>query len=147
MELQSAIEHLVEIIGEKLELKHYKRRVDLAQDYFDYYTGNLNAKLQRIVTRETDEEFAQRINLTNHVTKSNLNSTKLPFYKAARKKPIVKKIDYNKKESAKKVTEIEAILKKFNGERSLDQYLEIMMVEFNNIDPNAFLIIEFTPNQ
>src|SRR4030042_1370263 len=146
MELQKVILYLEDVIKDNKELKYYQRRVELARDYFDFYTGNLDEKLKKMLTRETDDEFTQRKGLTNHVTKPNLNSTKLPFYKAARKKPMVKKIDYNKKEAAEKITEIETLLKHFNGDRSLDRYLEIMMVEFNMIDPNAFLIIEFTPN-
>lgn len=34
----------------------------------------------------------------------------------------------------------------YNGEKSLDQYMEQMVVEYNFIDPNAFLITEFFPN-
>ncbi len=141
-----AIKYLQGIVKKKSELKYYERRVTLANLYYDYYTGELDRRLQKIISRESDEEFEQRKGLTNHITKSILNSTKLPFQKASRKLPIVRKIDFDTQTADKQKSEIEEFLTKYNGDKSLDQYLEEMMVEYNMIDPNAFLIIEFQSN-
>lgn len=143
--MENAIAYLQNIVENKSELKYYQRRCDLASEYFDYYTANLDARLKRIISRESDIEFEQRKALTNHISKSILNSTKLPFQKAARKKPLIAKIDFNT-ESDKRAKEVKDFMSKYNGARSLDQYLEQMVIEYNFIDPNAFLITEFFPN-
>lgn len=144
--MEDAIQYLEKVIGEKLLLKHYARRVALAKEYFEYYTGNLDAKLKRMLTRETEEEFANRVSLTSHITGAVINSVKMPFYKAARKRPMVKNIDFLSEEAKKRTEDMEVFINSFNGDKSLDQYLEIMLTEYNFIDPNAFLIVEFQPN-
>lgn len=146
MSPEIAIDYLKKVVKDKLELKHYNRRVELAEEYFDYYTGKLDLRLKRIISRESEEEFKQRINLTNHVSKSILNSTKLPFQKAARKQPLVRKIDFTTNDSETRRKELNDFIAKYNGEKSLDQYMEQMVIEYNFIDPNAFLITEFFPN-
>ncbi len=145
MLLENAITHIRNITKDKVESMHYKRRCEISSEYFDYYTGNLDGRLQRLIQRESEDEFNQRKALTNHVTKSILNSTKLPFQKAARKQPLIKKIDFNSQAEtkAKDVMDFMAI---YNGEKSLDQYMEQAVIEYNFIDPNAFLITEFYPN-
>jgi len=140
-----AISYLQKLVSLNVELQHYQRRIDLAKEYYDYYTGELNDRLKQIVKRESKEEFDQRVSLTNHITKAILNSTKLPFQKASRKQPIVRKIEFSNNTDTKK-KEIEDFLNIYNGDKSLDQYMELMMVEWNMIDPNAFLIVEFKPN-
>lgn len=146
MSPEIAIEYLKNVISSNLELKHYKRRCELASEYYDYYTGNLDKRLQRIISRESEIEFNQRISLTNHITKSVLNSTKLPFQKAARKQPLVSKIDFDSSNAETKAKDVQDFMSKYNGDKSLDQFLEQMMIEYNFIDPNAFLIVEFQPN-
>lgn len=146
MELEIAISYLKTIVEKKAELKHYKRRVDLAKEYFDYYTGNLKDRLKRIISREDEIEFQQRTDLTNHVSGSILNSAKLPYQKASRKQPLIRKIDFDSQDSETRRKELNDFILKYNGSQSLDQYLEQMIIEYNFIDPNAFLITEFLPN-
>lgn len=140
-----ALEYLKDVVNFNKELKHYKRRVELAQEYFDYYTGNLEKRLQRIISRESEKEFEQRQLITSHITKSILNSAKLPFYKASRKLPF-KKIDFDSTNSDTRRKLLETYISVYNGDKSLDSYLELMFVEYNFIDPNAFLIVEFLSN-
>lgn len=143
--MENALEYLKIIVENKSELKYYERRCDLASEYYDYYTGNLNDRLKRLIQRESEVEFEQRKSLTNHISSSILNSTKLPFQKAARKQPLVRKIDFLT-ESDKRAKDVSDFMAIYNGSRSLDQYLEQMVIEYNFIDPNAFLITEFLPN-
>jgi uncharacterized protein (DUF3820 family) len=146
MQIDLAVEYLKWVIEKDFTHKNYKRVCELAVKYKAYYTGEgLNDYLQQIVTRETKEEFDQRCLLTKHITPSILNSTKLPFAKAARKRPTVRKIDFKSDADTKK-TEVELFMSKFNGKRTLEQYLEEFLIEYNYIDPNAFLIVEFEPN-
>lgn len=77
MQPETALLKLQDIAKNKIESKHYKRRCELANEYFDYYTGQLDHRLKQIISRESEIEFDQRKNLTNHVSKSILNSAKL----------------------------------------------------------------------
>jgi hypothetical protein len=140
------IDYLKEIVKNKSELKYYDHRVALAKEYYDYYTGNLDGRLQRIVSREDMDEFKQRCNITNHVTKSILNSTKLPFQKASRKTPLIRKIDFESTDSETRRKNLNDLISVYNGDKSLDQYLESVLLEYNFCDPNAFLITEFESN-
>lgn len=147
MNAELAPDYLKLVVEKGIRHQNYKRVCTLADDYFAYYTGEgLNAKLQHVTSTETYEEFVQRCLLTKHITKSVLNSTKIPFNKALRKKPEFNKIDFITKGKEKSIAEINDYLEKFNGTKSLDKYLEILFIEFNYQDPNAWLIVEFEPN-
>jgi hypothetical protein len=141
-----ALSYLENIVKSEATLKHYKRRVELAKEYYDYYTGKLDDRLKKIISRESDIEFNQRKDLTNHVSKAILNSAKLPFLKAARKQPLVRKIDFETQNAETRRKELNDFIAKYNGDKSLDQFMEQMIVEYNFIDPNAFQIVEFQPN-
>jgi hypothetical protein len=122
----------------------YTRVTELADKYFKLVTGKgIEELLQKIVTRETDEEFDQRTKITKSVCPAILNSTKLPFQKATRKQPIVRRLDYEGDADARKL-ELEEYIGKYWGDKSLEKYLEYAFVDYNYTDPNAFLITEFT---
>lgn len=147
MKLELALEYLPKVIEKDIRHIDYKRVCELASDYFAYYTGKgLDEKLQQVTSTETKEEFEQRKLLTKHITKSVLNSTKIPFNKALRKKPEYNKIDFITKGKDNAIKEINEYIDTFNGTRSLDEFLEVLFIEFNYHDPNAWLIVEFEPN-
>jgi hypothetical protein len=134
---------LREVVEENKTHQDYERVTKLADKYFKLFTGNgIEKLLQQVVTRETDEEFLQRTNITKSVCPSILNSTKLPFQKATRKPPRVRKIDFGT-ESEQKKTELEGFIAKYWGDKSLEKFLEYAFVDYNYTDPNAFLITEF----
>lgn len=141
------LEKLKEVVkgkdGKVLVHEDYDRVNDLADKYYKLVTGNgIEKLLQKIITRETDDEFEQRTNITKSVCPAILNSTKLPFQKASRKQPIVRKIDYEGDSDAKKL-ELEEFISKYWGDKSLEKYLEYAFIDYNYTDPNAFLITEF----
>lgn len=143
------LEKLKEVVtgknGNVLTHEDYKRVTELADKYFKLVTGNgIEKLLQKIITRETDEEFKQRTDITKSVCPAILNSTKLPFQKASRKQPIVRKIDYAGDSDAKKL-ELEEFISMYWGDKSLEKYLEYAFIDYNYTDPNAFLITEFAP--
>ncbi|MDD5433988.1 MAG: hypothetical protein PH343_01030 [Nitrospira sp.] len=131
------------IIDEEIYHEDYKRVTDLAEKYYKLKTGDgIEELLHKIETRVTDEEFDQIKRIYKSIVPAILNSTKLPFLKAARKQPIVRMIDYLSGADEKK-SEIEEYIGKYWGDKSLEEYLEYAFVDYNYIDPNAFLITEF----
>lgn len=143
MDKVKGLEVLTEIVRTNKTHEDYKRVIDLADKYFKLVTGNgIDKLLKRIITRETDEEFKQRTEITKSVCPAILNSTKLPFQKATRKQPTVRKIEFTNT-ADEKIKELEDYIGKYWGDKSLEEYLEYAFVDYNYTDPNAFLITEF----
>ena len=143
MDKDSGLEVLKDVVKGDKTHQDYLRVTDLADKYYKLYTGDkIEDLLARIVTRETEDEFKQRTEITKSITPAILNSTKLPFQKATRKSPIVRKIDFEGDSEAKKL-ELEEYINKYWGDKSLEKYLEYSFVDYNYTDPNAFLITEF----
>lgn len=137
---------LLKIIVDK-ELTHedYTRVTTLEDKYYKLKTGDgIEKLLQKIETRVTEEEFDQIKRIYRSIVPSILNSTKMPFQKACRKPPIVRSIKFPT-ESENKKTDLDAIIKQYWGDKSLEEYLEYALVDYNYLDPNAFLITEFEP--
>jgi hypothetical protein len=132
---------LKNVIKKEVYHQDYEHVTELADKYYKMKTGDeITDLLEKIVTRETEEEFEQRENISKSVIPSILNSTQLPFQKAIRKQPLLKELIYK---GADKKLELEEYIGKYWGEKSLDEYLEYAIIDYNYIDPNAFLITEF----
>jgi len=143
MDKVKGLELLKGVIKDSLVHEDYDRATTLADKYFKLVTGaGIEELLSRIITRETEDEFKQRTAITKSVCPAILNSTKLPFQKAARKQPIVRRIDYEG-DAEKKKLELEGYIGKYWGDKSLEKYLEYAFIDYNYTDPNAFLITEF----
>jgi len=143
MTKEEGIELLRVIIKDNLEHQDYDHVTKLAGKYYAMKTGDgIEEMLHKIETRVTDEEFKQIKKIYKSIIPSTLNSTKLPFQKAARKQPLVRKIDYEG-DSDKKKLELEEFIQAYWGDKSLEEFLEYAYIDYNYIDPNAFLVTEF----
>lgn len=143
MDKIKGLEVLTDVVKENKVHQDYKRVTDLATKYFKLVTGKgIETLLQQIITRESEEEFKQRTEITKSVVPAIINSTKLPFKKVTRKQPKVRKLDYESSADTKTV-ELEKYIAKYWGNKSLEKFLEYALVDYNYIDPNAFLITEF----
>jgi hypothetical protein len=141
MDKERGFEVLTEVVKNNKTHQDYDRVVGLADLYYKLVTGdNIEELLKKIITRESEEEFAQRKEITESVCPAILNSTKLPYQKASRKQPIVRKIEYK---AGEKGTELEEYIARYWGDKSLEQYFEYAFIDYNYTDPNAFLITEF----
>jgi hypothetical protein len=135
------LELLKNVIDKEIYHQDYKHVVNLADKYYKMKTGDgITDLLKKIVTRETDEEFEQRKNISKSVIPSIINSTILPFQKAIRKKPLIKEIIFK---GSDRNQELNEFINNFWGEKSVDEYFEYAIIEYNYTDPNAFLITEF----
>jgi hypothetical protein len=64
-------------------------------------------------------------------------------YKVPRSNSLTRVLQYSGDESGEQSAKFEAILSKFWGDKSFDDYLAVRFIELNNIDPNTFIIAEF----
>lgn len=142
MDKNEGLELLKKIIDKEIKHEDYDHVTKLADKYYKLITGDgLEEMLHKIETRVTDEEFEQIKKIYKSIIPSTLNSTKMPYLKATRKQP-KKTIDFLN-ESDKKKVELQEYIDKYWGDKSLEKYLEYAFVDYNYIDPNAFLITEF----
>ena len=135
---------LTEIIRDNKTHRDYERVTKLADTYYKMVSGDgISDLLQRIVKRETDDDFEMRKTITNSIIPPTLASTKLPFQKTVRTKPKKRDISWEGKDDEKIKDEFELFISHYWGDASLEKYFEYVFVDYNYIDPNAFLITEF----
>ena len=141
MDKVKGLELLKKVIEKEIYHQDYDRVNALADKYYKMKTGDgITELLHQIVTRETADEWDQRCKISKSVVPSTLNSTQLPYQKAVRKQPLLRELIYK---GVDKKQELEEFIGKYWGEKSVDEYLEYAMIDYNYIDPNAFLITEF----
>ena len=144
MTKEEGLIELTRIVKDDVKHQDYVRVCDLADTYYKMVTGDdLSELLKRITRRETVEEYEMRKLITNSVIPPTLASTKLPFQKTVRTKAKKRIIKWDAADDEKRKTEFEAFIATYWGDASLEKFLEYAYVDYNYIDPNAFLITEF----
>lgn len=143
MDKIAGLELLKGIIDKEIRHEDYDRVTKLADKYYKLKTGDgIEDLLKKVEGKVTDDEFDRIKDIYRSIIPGTLNATKLPYQKAARKQPIVRKIDFQS-ESEEKKLELESYIGQYWGDKSLEKYLEYAFIDYNYIDPNAFLITEF----
>ena len=68
MDKETGLDVLIDVIKEKKVHQDWERVTDLADKYYKLVTGDgIDELLKKIVTRESDEEFEQRKEITKSV--------------------------------------------------------------------------------
>ena len=143
MDKIEGLDLLKKIVDKDIVHQDYERVTKLAELYYKMKTGDgIEDLLKKIETRVSDEEFDMIKSIYRSIIPATLNSTKLPFQKALRKPPLVRDIFFDEG-SEKKKLELEEFINTYWGNKSLEEYLEYAFIDYNYIDPNAFLITEF----
>lgn len=136
--------HLLSAIFNESTHEYYDRVTKLADDYYAYITGDgLNDKMQQFAKRETDDEFDQRKRLTRHIIPSVVSRLVSPERKVPRSNGKLQTISYADDKNEKQLKELNDILSKFWGDKSLDNWMETRWLELNDIDPNTFMVFEW----
>ncbi|MCX6329094.1 MAG: hypothetical protein NTZ85_06200 [Bacteroidia bacterium] len=129
-------------IAEGYRHPNYKRTCDKADTYKKLYTGeDMNSLMRRFDMREDTERFEQRLLITQHITSTVMRNLAKPQYKIPRANNIQRIITFAN--SNTKDDQLEKILGKFWGKKSLDKYMATRWIELNNVDPNLFLVLEW----
>lgn len=149
LDIESAVNKTIETIdkGESGFHRDYRRVVELAAKYKRLITGeDIAPLLLRFNPRESEEQFKQRIALTQLVTPAVSEKIKSPFYKVSRIDNVTKKIIFNDLEQEQveqRLENIEIAADDFYGDESLDDFMETNFVDLSFLDPNAFIAVEF----
>lgn len=132
----------------------YNYTVEYADRNKRWITGaNISVDLLQFVPRENAEAFNQRCNLTETVTKPLIGSVMKPFKKVIKSNRIIKKIKPDASTGGT-IEAVQAIQNKFDRfygsddyDSGLDYWLKTRFFELSKSDPNAFVMIEFEPDE
>jgi len=139
---------VVDTIARNLSHRHYKHVVEHARFCYRIMTGdNQDEYLLRFKLKETGEQKQQRINITNSRTQYASGKICSVFEEVVRSDNTAEHVRYASDNDANKVKiqEIEDRLARFHGETHALTYVYESMKRLNFYDPNAFLIVNFTP--
>lgn len=149
MELNEALKILFSLMknGKPNYHKHYDRTVKLAAEYRALITGEgLDKMIRKHATRESEELFKQRLDITEHITTSISKNLMDILFKVPRSNALKRVLTYENRPDINEVTkEIKGILSRFSGEDDFDKYLSRRFIQLMCIDPNSFIVIEFQP--
>lgn len=136
---------LTETIQKNLTHQDYSRVTQLAEEYFDIFTGqNLGKYLKRIVKREDEAMFKQRMELYQSTIPSTVENLDQLFNKPLRSNRIFRSIDHANNKARNEI--VDRMEKFYNGESEsgVDAYLAERWKSLNIYDPNAFIAVEFS---
>ena len=133
-----AIEILYDVILTGKRHPLYDRCVELTNEYKAYSLGiGIDEKLHRFTSTETEEAFELRKEVTVNICKSIVNGSMSVFNRVPRTEAV--KVEWFTKD----VQEFQHVLDYF-GRYGFDQYLANRLPKLCEIDPNAFIVYEFS---
>lgn len=139
---------LLEHIKSEIRHQDYKHVCELSKLYKQLATGeNIEELIRQFNKREDDDQFKQRKELTTLITECITAKISAPQKKVATAQTIQKEayinVDALSNREEVKQKPLEDALNKFYNGRGIDAYLEDVLIELNDIDPNAFILFLF----
>lgn len=123
--------------------EYYNRTVDRRKLYHAMMTGDdIEEYLTRFECREDSEQFKLRKMVTQQCVSPAINEAAAKFYKTSRYPNIKKELKYEKQSD--RLTVLEERLNSFCYDGNIQSYLATEYDRRSLIDPNAFLVMDFT---
>lgn len=147
MQLPEATTLVNRLIASGERHQDYERTIELAETYRIYITGQgIAKKLIQFNRREDAGLFAQRLAITKSITPAVASSIRQPFNKVTRNDRVRKSLKIEN-EGRKQV--VEEMAKTFYGSaikksRGLDYWMKTRFVELQFIDPNSWIVVEWS---
>ena len=147
MEQIDGINIVKDIIQNAFRHKTYFRAVSKSEEYKSFITGEgMDEYLHKLKSRETDSEFTLRRDITVNITESITASIIDPQYKLPRSNSIERKLFYTDNSVDKHNTLTDILSNFYEGDKSVDDYMSKEWIELNNLDPNAFVVLDWKTN-
>lgn len=138
------ITRLGEIITRGERHQDYDKVVELAKLYRKLLTGEgMDTLMRRFDRREDEAMFKQRMRITQHITKTVSLNVKDVYHKIPRSNSVQRVIAYENNDNDKLLA-LNRKLRKFWGKSSLDDYMNSHWIDLNFLDPNSFVVIEWS---
>lgn len=134
---------LIEVIKKDKRHEHYDYIVERTKKWRALVSGKgLDKYMEQFNQRETLEQFKQRKRITQQIASAVCKNVRDIEFKVPRSNSIKKVISAELPESLNTFNDI---LKKFWGDSSLHDYMDVRWVELNDTDPNSFVVVEWKP--
>jgi len=141
---ETGIALMVDIIGKDKRHRDYKRVCDMADKMKMLITGeDMESLMRQFDRRESKKQFEQRVDITQHITSTVSKNLMKPQKKIPRSNGVRRILKYINDNENQKLNELNAIIGKFWGNKSLDKYLNGQWIELTNLDPNSFIVYEW----
>jgi hypothetical protein len=151
MTVPDAVARLLPLLLTGAPHQDYARTVALATKYRRLATGDVAPLMRPMARRETEAQFAQRVNWTIETVSSSWNELRTPFYQVARLRggTVTKRFDYAeavpRTEAQRRALRLEAVTDAYYNRKPIEKYLaEVLTKSVCMSDPNAWLLTEFT---
>jgi hypothetical protein len=133
----------MEVAKDDFKHQDYKHVTELAVLYKQLLTGqNLDDLIRQFNTREDDNQFKQRKQLTVLVTPAITHKLITPERKITTAQTIAKEFYYDKDDEAKRKRLTEVLGEFYNG-GGVDRFLSDVFLDLYDTDPNAFMLFLF----
>lgn len=143
MDLLEMLQRLGDVIIRGERHPDYRRTVEKASLYRKLMTGeHMESLMRRFERREDEALFKQRMEITQHITKTVSQNVEDVFHKIPRSNSVQRVIAYESNDT-EKLRQLNGTLDKFWGKSSLDDYMNIRWIELNFVDPNSFVVLEW----
>lgn len=144
MTQQDAINLVKRIIQGGLRHANYDRTVELAELYKAFITGEgIEKHIVKFSRREDEEALKQRIEITSNITETVCAAVIDPQFKLPRSNSIERRLSYLEPDDKKYDQLVRIISSFFERNRSVDDYMGSSWIELTNIDPNAFVVLDW----
>ena len=142
--IDAATALMIDIIAKDKRHRDYKRTVEMSEKMLKLISGeDMGDLMRKFNRRESDEQFEQRVDITQHITGTVAKNLMKPEYKIPRSNGVRRTLAYANDNENSQLHELEGILNKFWGNKSLDKYLNKRWIDLTNIDPNSFIVFEW----
>lgn len=154
MDLEKGLGTLIEVIEKRIRHRYYNRVCEHADLMRRLITGEgAEDILYQFVKRETEEDFEQRVMLTQIITPAICSSIMNPANKIPRVRPTVDTIEVQNAENAngmmivqneeEQLANVYYAIDNYYGGESVDKFMGRVFIPLTYIDPNAFILTTF----
>lgn len=144
MNEQQILERFFRVADKGERHPYYSRTTELATLYRTLVTGDgMDQLMRRFTRRESEAQFRQRQEITQHITSAVVENILDVFRKVPRSN-VRRELSYNGGNSDAKKAELEGALSTFwGGDKSADDWCALRLLELNSTDPNAWVVLEW----
>jgi hypothetical protein len=151
MTKDEAIQRMFQVVSDEARHEFYKDVCDYADLCTALVTGkNLNNYLRRFTPRESEELFAQREELTQHVAPGTMRKARAAYKKGIESRHTVTMkyveagdVPGGRMDEEEKMAAFKPIFDKFFGNKDVTEWVKRRVFNLKWVDPNAFLVVEF----
>ncbi len=144
LSLEQGKETLINTIRYDKRHRDYQRVCEIADMYSTFITGeDVGKLLVQFQPRETDEQFAQRLRITEVITPYIAARIMAPMYKVGRTLASKQLSWPNKDDNDDKVKSLQDAMDNYAGDEPLEDYLTHCLVDMDSMDPNSWIVTDF----